>query len=528
MRTYFRSLADVLASPLAAAAKTARPSAGQHRVLRSTRLEDMVYRDLRRDDAELDMLEASCKEKLSTFPSLSRDIYQSFYSLNVKKNGEDVLSETAKRFNAPILEEMMRGDDYPAIKASCEGRQLPAYEAAGEFVSKVAGNLASLMEQAAGGEKALNTLERLEQKRDDSMERLGRLLEQLEQSGPDAELEKRVLKAANQAQSQVNQAEAVGRMVQDSARKNKDGIAALIAQAGKAAARKAESVATAIMAWGDGPDDCGPEKMERDRALVDRVCQSKTLLEVARHLGRLKELINGKRKCGYTYGRGEKYTVELGGDINRALGSEFAMLATPETVPLFLRKLQKKGLKQYRRREPVCKGSGDIICMLDESGSAEEAAPWCKAVALALLDIAIQGKQRFAIIHFSSTDKFQTDLFLPGQFSREDVLRAAETFLGGNTNYATPLKEALRLMEHEGFENADLVFVTDGVCSLPEGFLAGLKEQQAQRNFQITGVLLDQGATGFSFSLEPFCAEILRTSELTRESIAEHLLNERV
>ena len=172
MRTYFRSLADVLASPLAAAAKTARPSAGQHRVLRSTRLEDMVYRDLRRDDAELDMLEASCKEKLSTFPSLSRDIYQSFYSLNVKKNGEDVLSETAKRFNAPILEEMMRGDDYPAIKASCEGRQLPAYEAAGEFVSQVAGNLDSLMEQAAGGEKALNTLERLEQKRDDSMERL--------------------------------------------------------------------------------------------------------------------------------------------------------------------------------------------------------------------------------------------------------------------------------------------------------------------------------------------------------------------
>ena len=57
---------------------------------------------------------------------------------------------------------------------------------------------------------------------------------------------------------------------------------------------------------------------------------------VARHLGRLKELINGKRKSGYAYGRGEKYTVELGGDINRALGSEFAMLATPETLPLFL------------------------------------------------------------------------------------------------------------------------------------------------------------------------------------------------
>ena len=75
---------------------------------------------------------------------------------------------------------------------------------------------------------------------------------------------------------------------------------------------------------------------------------------------------------------------------------------------------------------------------------------------------------------------------------------------------------------------ADMVFVTDGVCALSKDFLSDLKEQQAERKFQITGVLLDQNAAGFSFNLEPFCTEILRTSELTRESIAEHLLNERV
>lgn len=277
--------------------------------------------------------------------------------------------------------------------------------------------------------------------------------------------------AANRAQSQVNQA----------------------------AAQKAESTAVAITAWGYGPDSGDPEKMEADRNLAERVCRNKTLMEVARYLGRLKELINGKRKNGYAYGRGEKYSLELGGDINKALGSEFAALAMPETLPLFLRKLQRKGLKQYQRREPVSKGSGDIVCMLDESGSAEEAAPWCKAAALALLDIAIQGKRRFAMIHFAGVGHFQTDLFLPGQYDREDVFRAIETFLNGNTDYATPLQEALRLME-----------------------------QQAQRKFHITGVLLDQNAAGFSFSLEPFCSEILRTSQLTQENIAQRLLEQRV
>lgn len=83
-------------------------------------------------------------------------------------------------------------------------------------------------------------------------------------------------------------------------------------------------------------------------------------------------------------------------------------------------------------------------------------------------------------------------------------------------------------MEQEGFETADMVFVTDGACALPKDFLAKLKEKQAQHSFQITGVLLDQDAAGFSFSLEPFCTEILRTSQLTQESIADHLLSERV
>ncbi|MCI8539595.1 MAG: hypothetical protein HFF18_13220 [Oscillospiraceae bacterium] len=525
MRTYFRSLADVMESSLATAAKLLRPAAGQHRVLKSTRLEDMVYQELRRSDSKWDALEDVCCKKLSTFPALSRDIYQSFYSLNVRKNDADTLSETAKRFNSPILDEVMRGENYPAIKAACEGRQLPAYEAAGAFISQVAEQLDTLMERE---KKSLDTLERLGQKRDESMDRLRELLERLERSGPDAELEKQALKAANRAQSQVSQAEAVSRMVRDSVLQNQGYVSAVIAQAGKAAAEKAEDTAAVIAAWGMGADSSGPEQVKADLELMERVRQSETLMEAARYLGRFRELIASRRKNGYAYGCGETYSIELGGDINRALGSEFAMLATPETLPLFLRKLQRKSLKQYQRREAICKGGGDIICMLDESGSARDAAPWCKAVALVLLDIAAQGKRRFAMVHFSGREDFKTDLFLPGQYSQADVLRAADTFLDGNTDYETPLSEAIRLMEREGFENADLVFVTDGACALTEAYLEELKKKQAKLGFQITGVLLDQNAAGFSFSLESFCTEILRTSELSQERIAERLLNQRV
>lgn len=531
MRTYFRSLNEVLASPLAQSAQTFhQKSVGGHRMLKSTKLEDAAYRDLRRDDNELDALEKACGEKLSTFSALSRDIYQSFYSLNVRRQPEDSISEQARRFNGPILDEVMGGEDYPAIKAACEGRQIPAYEAAAEFIGQVAGNLDSLLEKASGEKRALNTLERLEQRCASSMEALQKLLKEVAQAGPEQlpDLEQKAVKAANQAQSQVNQAEAVSRMVRDQMLQNKDAISACIAQAGRAAAEKAESVSSVLLAWGYGPDSHEPEQRAADMELVARVNQSSVLMEVARYLGRLKELMDGKRKNGYAYGRGEKYTLALGGDINRAIASEFAMLATPETLPLFLRKLQRKGLKQYQRREPICKGSGDIICMLDESASAEGQAPWCKAVALALLDIAMRDQRRFSVIHFAGVGHFQTDLFLPGQYNREDVLRCAETFLNGNTDYKTPLCEALRLMEQEGFENADMVFVTDGECALPDSFLEKLKGEQSTKGFQITGILLDAGYGGLDFSLQSFCSNVYRTSQFTCDQIAQQLVVNRI
>ena len=83
-------------------------------------------------------------------------------------------------------------------------------------------------------------------------------------------------------------------------------------------------------------------------------------------------------------------------------------------------------------------------------------------------------------------------------------------------------------MEQDGFEKADMVFVTDGECILPKSFLERLGREQTMRGFQITGILLDQGATSLEFSLHEFCTNVYRTSQLSREQIAGKLLSDRV
>lgn len=67
-------------------------------------------------------------------------------------------------------------------------------------------------------------------------------------------------------------------------------------------------------------------------------------------------------------------------------------------------------------------------------------------------------------------------------------------------------------MESEGFEKADVVFITDGECELPDACRQELQSAQATYHFTVTGILLDEGHAGMDFSLKPFCQKIYRTS----------------
>ena len=132
--------------------------------------------------------------------------------------------------------------------------------------------------------------------------------------------------------------------------------------------------------------------------------------------------------------------------------------------------------------------------------------------------------RKFALIHFSGPGNVKTDIFFPKQYTLEDKLRAAETFLDGGTDFHSPLKEALRLMQEAHFENADIVFITDGECELPESYITELRAVQVERRFTVTGVLLDAENTSMDFSLKSFCQNIYRTGELTCEQIMQKLI----
>ena len=528
MRKAFRTIADVLRSPIVELATLRRkPAQKTDRVMRSGKLEDSIYAELRGDDAEMDLTENAAAQKLKSFPALSRDVFQSLYSLAPRKNDADILTAAAQKFNAPILDHISQQDDYPTLKNICEGRSLPAYEAAAEFTGRVAEELDGLLSELGGDKGALNTLEKLETARDAAAEELAKLLD-VQATGETTEPGKQALiNAANRLDSKQRQVEAVSQLLDTTMLRQKETVNLAVSAAVQAATERAQEVQSIIGAWSDEPSNM--RRTPENLALLEKVRQSPVLRDVSKYLGRFREIFAQAKNNSYAYGRGETYSLELGNNLSRALTSELAMLATPETIPLFLRKYQQKQIKQYRRREPIYKGMGDIICCLDESSSTEgEAAAWGKAVAMTLLEIAAENRRSFALIHFAGSSSCQVDIFRPGEYTLEDKLTAAETFLGGGTNFERPIREALRLMDTEGFEKADVVFITDGECELPDACQQELQAAQVAYHFTVTGILLDEGQSGMDFSLKPFCQKIYRTSELTGDSIMQSVISLRV
>ena len=146
MKKYFRTLQSVLDSRWGSFQYAGTPAEQKtDRVLQSTKLEDCIYHDLSRDDENLETIQQEAVPKLHSFPALSRDIFQSFYSLFPKRADADRLTAEAQKFNAKLLDHVIEDADYPTIKSICEGRELPAYEAASEFTAKIGAQLDKLL-----------------------------------------------------------------------------------------------------------------------------------------------------------------------------------------------------------------------------------------------------------------------------------------------------------------------------------------------------------------------------------------------
>ena len=222
--------------------------------------------------------------------------------------------------------------------------------------------------------------------------------------------------------------------------------------------------------------------------IAEHLSSHEVIQLVAEMTGRFKKIAKKKMKT-LSKMTMEQKNITIGSELARTIPLELANYMIPQGKADFLRRYAESQTFIFDNKGKETKGKGPIIICIDESSSMMSIRAESKAFCLALLMIAKRQKRDFAIIPFSS-DIGEPQIFKKGKTSTEMITKFSSTFLGGGTNYEEPLRESLNILSRSQFNEADILFVTDGSSFLPSSFIEEFTSIKKKRKFECTSIVL--------------------------------------
>lgn len=263
---------------------------------------------------------------------------------------------------------------------------------------------------------------------------------------------------------------------------------------------------------------------------------------IAQVFGSVMRLAIAQQKKKTVYAKTEVCDIHFGNDISHVLPGEFADLLHPELRYEFFRKFLQRGLMQYKLEGEEKVAKGDIIYCDDGSGSMYgDPEIWAKAVGLALLNVARMQNRGFYGVHFGSPGEYAIFDFKGSKTTRtldsgkvtefgqiDGTIEYAELFFNSGTDFMTPLTVALQKLQEQhdefGATKGDIVFATDGFCSVDDTWLKEFKEEQDRLKFKVYGVLIGGGDPDME-PLRTICdGNVIKVRSLVDGSEIEHIL----
>lgn len=270
---------------------------------------------------------------------------------------------------------------------------------------------------------------------------------------------------------------------------------ATLSEAMQRATEEAQEMAEASTMWSDEPGSLRKLPAERRLELAKRMNTPK-FKKFAELVGPMESYATLQQMRKVDYMREEVVDIEIGNDLSRVLPERIVQMADPDEEDLFWADFAEGKLPQYKMtgKERVAKG-GIIFCH-DGSGSMKgEKELWAKAVGLCLLHIARKSRpmRSFWGIQFGGRGAMRVDDFHDlSTIQPEQIIDFAEYFFNGGTDFMQPLDKAVELLmaEHDqkGTIQSDIVFATDGQCSVTPDWMKKFREAQEKLKFRVWGI----------------------------------------
>ncbi len=285
-----------------------------------------------------------------------------------------------------------------------------------------------------------------------------------------------------------------------------------------------QSVTELVAAWSAGPGQETRLPAELKLRLMRDVIRNPRLRMIALLFGRYRRLGLRERTLPAMRASHEVVDFVQGGDVARALAGELSSFAMEEREDLFYSKVVTRSLLIYElwRREEEPRA---VYLCIDNSGSmAGEKEVWAKASALALAHLALAEDRPVEVVLFGdAADPLRVVSMRPSDDAStrlEKLLDVASYFLGGGTDFVKPLSHVLDAIEAAHYTGNDLLFVSDGLCPIPEEFIRRFREAKARYDLRMTSVLIGEEP----FALSEISDTVHRLDEALQagEALAAH------
>jgi uncharacterized protein with von Willebrand factor type A (vWA) domain len=436
---------------------------------------------------------------LGNFTDLLGDQWNALYKQSPEVLPETELTQRARN-NKPWLEQMMTSSEYEELRKNT-----------------TLNDLGSAIGTLSLGEQMVEKI-KLKLEQDEELKKLQEEQEKLrkEQQKLENAVHKRSLEGKNPTKGQKDKLDQNQQARQQAQQQMQEKLASgmdmgqMMQQASSQAKETQDSLEdlTAGPAAGSGSGELQRIPLREQLELAEVLKMNRDFKKVAEWAGRFKRIARKKQKSKHTESN-ERSGVKIGNDIEKLLPSEIAAMKRPETKLDFMRRFVEGQTLQYSTEGKEELGKGPIVFCIDQSGSMSPSRSQSAGFALALAMIAKAQKRDFAFIPFAHHSE-RARTFKKGKIPPKEMVRIGTDFLGGGTDFNSPLNESLEVIKKSAFKNADIVFLTDGEASVNDDVLSRLEETKSKKKTRLMAVLMGSARQG---TVETFADEIIMAND---------------
>nr|WP_255551307.1 VWA domain-containing protein [Sporosarcina sp. E16_8] len=408
--------------------------------------------------------------ELPTFEPLLADIWASLFKMKPELSVDDIPEDL--KVNQSLMQQIMSDDSFEYYRKYTRLDDLSSAIGTVKFGEKTHEWLKEQKEQDGDLQKKMQEIQ--------AMQRQLQMQEQQNGTGNGNEkLQEDLKEAMSDLDSQL----------QLSLQNNSYSFSQAMAQAMQETKQTKDSLKSLLDGTSAGSGDAELKKVPLwdQISLAEKIASNTQMKEIADWAGRFKQIARNKQKSKYSESM-ERSGVTLGSDIERLLPIELGLYIHPITKKDFLRRFMEGQTMQYEQKGHEVLGKGPIVLCLDQSGSMHKLDTQSKGFTLALMSIARKQKRDFCLILFST--RTQIFKYERGKIKSADMINLAQTFLGGGTDFTLPLDRAMNVIRESRFNQADLVFITDGEDKVKGSFLETFNKKKKEKDFNVLSLVI--------------------------------------